>query len=39
MPLIDGEDTMKGIHYGNVIGLLVEAIKELQDKVKILEAS
>jgi hypothetical protein len=33
-----GDDGMKSVAYGNMVGLLIEAVKELSDKVKVLEA-
>lgn len=35
--VINSEDTGKSIAYGNLIGLLVEAIKDLSNKIKVLE--
>jgi hypothetical protein len=36
--IIESEDTGKSIAYGNLIGLLIEGIKELSNKIKILES-
>ena len=35
--IIDSEITGKSIAYGNLVGLLIESIKELSNKIKILE--
>ena len=35
--LVISKDNMKGVCYGNMVGLLIEAIKELNEKVKQLE--
>lgn len=35
--LVVSKDNMKGVCYGNMVGLLIEAIKELNDKIKELE--
>jgi hypothetical protein len=36
--IIESEETGKSIAYGNLVGLLIEAVKELSNKIKILES-
>ena len=34
----EGEDGMKAVAYGNIVGVLIEAIKELKERVEYLES-
>ena len=36
--LVNETDGVKSLAYGNIVGLLIEAIKELSDKVETLQA-
>ena len=36
--LEDSEDKYKAVRYGNVVGLLVEAIKEQQDQIEYMKS-